>query len=136
MSTKKSHQKMKNCLPKIPLTKRKTLSIGQAKDLMGLFKILANDTRLRILHSIASEKEMCVTEIAEKLDMGIQAISNQLQRLVDQGILCSDRKGNQIFYSIDDPCIFILLDKGLCLLEENEIDSNQLGNARILNKTK
>jgi DNA-binding transcriptional ArsR family regulator len=46
-----------------------------------------------------------------------QAVSNQLQRLVDREILAARRVGNSVFYRIADPCVSSLLDLGLCLTE-------------------
>lgn len=88
--------------------------------LMGVFKILANDTRLRLLHALARNGELCVTELAALVDMTPQAVSNQLQRLNGRTILESRRAGNQIFYRIVDPCVTALLDQGLCLTEDAE----------------
>ena len=47
-----------------------------------------------------------------------QAVSNQLQRLVDKGILGNVRSGTNIHYRIIDPCVMGLLDQGLCLTED------------------
>ena len=47
-----------------------------------------------------------------------QAVSNQLQRLSDMGILASRRHGTTISYRIVDPCVMSLLDQGLCLMED------------------
>jgi len=41
-----------------------------------------------------------------------QAVSNQLQRLVDKAILSNVRNGTNIHYRIVDPCIMSLLDQG------------------------
>ena len=49
-----------------------------------------------------------------------QAVSNQLQRLVDRGILGSRREGNSIHYRIVDLCVSSLLTQGLCLTEDAE----------------
>ncbi len=89
----------------------------QAQALMRLFKIFANDTRLRLLHTLVRENEVCVTDLAKAVEMKPQAISNQLQRLVDRGILGSRREGNNIFYRIIDPCVPVVLERGLCLIE-------------------
>ena len=89
----------------------------QAADLMRLFKGFANDTRLRLLHALVREGEICVTDLAAAVEMKPQAVSNQLQRLVDRGILGSRRDGNNIFYRIVDPCVPVLLERGLCLIE-------------------
>jgi len=71
-----------------------------------------------MLHALTRAREMCVTDLADALEMKPQAISNQLQRLVDKGMVASRRNGNNIFYRIVDPCVVSLLDSGLCLMED------------------
>lgn len=107
-----------SCTPKPQLTERPLLNIEKAENLSETFKILSNGTRLRILHALVRKSNLSVSEIAEQLKMKPQAISNQLQRLVDKGIVRSYREGNFIRYSIVDPCIVNLLDQGLCLTED------------------
>jgi DNA-binding transcriptional ArsR family regulator len=80
--------------------------------------MLANDTRLRMLHALARAGELCVSELAAELELSPQAVSNQLQRLTDRRVLAARRDGSRIFYGIADPCVVGLLDLGLCLLEE------------------
>ncbi len=106
------------CPPKPALDQRPLISPEQAAGLMGVFKILANDTRLRLLHALARSGELCVTDLADAVEMKPQAVSNQLQRLVDRGILGSRRDGTSIIYTIIDPCVTTLLDQGLCLVED------------------
>ena len=103
---------------KPPLHERPLLRHEQAADLEKLFKILANDTRLRLLHAVVRAGELCVTELAHAVGMKPQAVSNQLQRLADRGILATRRNGNQMYYRIVDPCVTNLLNYGLCLLED------------------
>ncbi len=107
-----------SCPPKPVLRHRPLITAAQATALMGVFKVLANDTRLRLLHALARADEMCVGDLAQAVGMTPQAVSNQLQRLVDRGILGSRRNGNQIYYRIVDPCVTSLLDQGLCLTED------------------
>lgn len=83
-----------------------------------MFKLLANDTRLRLLHALVRAGEMSVGELSATVGMKPQAVSNQLQRLVDRGILGSRRDRNNIIYRIVDPCVVTLLDQGLCLSED------------------
>jgi DNA-binding transcriptional ArsR family regulator len=87
--------------------------------------MLANATRLRMLHALIREPEMCVTELAERVGMKPQAVSNQLQRLVDRGVLGSRRNGNNVLYRIVDPCVTSLLDQGLCLSEDARAAARQ-----------
>jgi DNA-binding transcriptional ArsR family regulator len=108
------------CPPKSKLDERPLISPEQAAELMDLFKVFANDTRLRLLHALARSGELCVGELADAVAMKPQAVSNQLQRLVDRGILGSRRNGTNIRYRIVDPCVPSLLDLGLCLTEDAE----------------
>jgi DNA-binding transcriptional ArsR family regulator len=106
------------CSPKPALDQRPLITPEQAAGLMAVFKVLANDTRLRLLHALARSGELCVTDLADAVDMKPQAVSNQLQRLVDRGILGHRRDGTSIIYTIIDPCVTSLLDRGLCLVED------------------
>jgi len=105
------------CEPKQVVFEKSPLSLSKVAELEKLFKLLGNQTRLRILHTLAQISELCVSDIAEAVDMKPQAVSNQLQKLVDSGILDTRRCGNQIYYRIIDSCVVTLLDRGICLLE-------------------
>jgi DNA-binding transcriptional ArsR family regulator len=59
-----------------------------------------------------------VGDLAEAAEMRPQAVSNQLQRLLDRGILSCRRNGTRIHYRIEDKCVARLLDQGLCLMED------------------
>lgn len=100
------------------LADRSLLTNRAARELARVFKVLANETRLRLLHALAREGELCVNELADALGMSPQAISNQLQRMSDRGIVAARREGTSIHYRITDPCVLVLLDHGLCLAED------------------
>lgn len=89
----------------------------KAADLEDFFKALANETRLRLLHLLSITGEMCVNDLAATLDMKPQAISNQLQKLAGFGVVDSRRNGVNIYYRIVNPCVQILLERGICMLE-------------------
>ena len=118
MKTKTATNTDAGCCIKPALKERPLLSPIQAGGLAAVFKVLANDTRLRLLHALVRAEELCVTDLAASLGMKPQAVSNQLQRLSDLGILASRRNGNSIFYRLVDLCVRSLLDQGLCLMEE------------------
>ena len=118
MKAKSRNQADAVCCAKIDLKQRPLLSIDQADGLAHVFKILANDTRLRLLHALVRDDEICVTDLATLVEMKSQAVSNQLSRLSDLGIVSSRREGNNIYYRLVDLCVRSLLDQGLCLLEE------------------
>jgi DNA-binding transcriptional ArsR family regulator len=100
-----------------PVEEQPLMTVPAATALMRLFKVFANDTRLRLLHALVRDGELCVTDLAEAVDMKPQAVSNQLQRLVDRGMLGSRRNGSNIYYRVVDPCVPVLLEHGLCLIE-------------------
>ena len=118
MNSRKLEPSLNACMPKPLLRDRTLLSLEQSLALATIFKVLANDTRLRILHALVREGEMGVMELADLLAMKPQAISNQLTRLADRGILGYRRNGNNIYYRIVDSCVIELLDHGLCLSED------------------
>lgn len=101
------------------LEQRVLLSPILAGQMSGLFKVLSNDTRLRLLHELIRTRESSVGELASALGMSLQAVSNQLARLTDWGILNNRRDGNTIFYRITNPCVYDLLDRALCIIDSN-----------------
>ncbi len=106
------------CSPRSPLGKRPLLSFIDAVKVMALFKVLANDTRIRLLHHLVRSGEASVTDIAKTLGMKPQAVSNQLQRLSDTRMVASRREGNSIYYRVMNGCVAPLLDLALCLMED------------------
>lgn len=106
------------CPPKPGLAERPLVSKREAHRLGAVFKMLANDTRLRLLHALVRARELCVNDLAAAVGMKPQAVSNQLQRLAGQSLVACRRHGSQFFYRILDPCAIELLDHGWCLAED------------------
>ncbi len=104
--------------PRPLLAARPLISSAQAVALERTFKVLGNTTRLRLLHALVKRPGLSVTALAETVGMKPQAVSNQLQRLVDKGIVSNARNGTNIHYRIVDSCVTGLLDQGLCLTED------------------
>jgi DNA-binding transcriptional ArsR family regulator len=100
------------------LTDRPLMTPIQAGGLSVVFKVLANDTQLRLLHALLRAGEPNVTDLAVSVGMKPQAVSNQLQRLSDLGIVAFRRDGNTIIYRVVDRCVSGLLDQGWCLMDE------------------
>ena len=108
------------CTPgKVALNDRPLLDEGGADALAGMFAVLAGGTRVRLLHALAREGELCVSDLAEQVGMRPAAVCNQLARLEDRRIVAARREGNRVFYRINDPCLPQLLHLGWCLLEES-----------------
>lgn len=106
------------CPPKSRLRERPLLAAAASSRLARLFKVLSNDTRLRLLHALARAGELCPTELARTVGMKPQAVSNQLVRLSDTGMLSHRREGNNVYYRVKNGCVAPLLDLALCLMED------------------
>lgn len=109
---------MAECPPKKKLHERPLLKRPQAVDVVALFRALGDGTRLRLVHALARDGELCVTDLTKAVGMKPQAVSNQLRRLVTRGVLSFRRDGSHVYYRIHDPCVIELLDRALCLIED------------------
>ena len=70
------------------------------QDLIKATKALSDETRLRILN-VLLERECCVCEIMQALDVSQTRASRNLGILEEAGFLKSRREGLWMFYTID-----------------------------------
>jgi ArsR family transcriptional regulator len=70
------------------------------KDILKLFKVLSDESRLRVLNLIL-ERECCVCEVMQALDISQSKASRTLNALYDVGILKLHKEGLWSLYSID-----------------------------------
>jgi len=73
---------------------------GVVKDLAGLFKLLADETRLRILDMLGARKELCVRDLWERLGQSQPAVSHHLGLLRMAGLVDTRHEGKHIYYRI------------------------------------
>lgn len=77
-----------------------------------LFKGFADSTRVHIL-SLLVGQELCVTDIAEAVELSQSAISHQLRILKQMQLIKFRREGKNILYSLADDHVKIILQTGL-----------------------
>ena len=77
-----------------------------------LFKGFADPTRVHIL-SLLAEREMCVSDIAEAVELSQSAISHQLRFLKQMHLIKFRREGKNIVYSLADDHVRTILQMGL-----------------------
>jgi len=70
------------------------------RELIKLFKALSDETRIRIL-KVLLERECCVCEVMQALDISQSRASRNLGILENAGFVKSRRDGLWIVYSID-----------------------------------
>jgi len=68
---------------------------------VDVYKALGDSNRLRIL-SMLAERELCVCEINEVLNVSMSTISSHLKILRNAGLVTSKKDGRWIFYSLSD----------------------------------
>ena len=69
-----------------------------------IIKAMAHPTRLFIVDQL-SHQERCVCELAQMVGADISTVSKHLSVLKSAGIVDDEKKGNQVFYTLQVPCI-------------------------------
>ncbi len=72
-------------------------SLGRKSE---LFKLLAAPLRMRVLFLLLQGRELCVCDLADVTGSRIPALSQQLRRLHDRGLLEKRREGRTILYRV------------------------------------
>jgi len=107
------------------------------RKLIKVFAALADETRIRIL-KILWERDCCVCEVMQSLDISQSRASRNLSILENAGYVSSSREGLWMVYSINkngNDCVISLLQiLNTCMEEERiiKLDKERLkGAARI-----
>ncbi len=88
-------------------------------NLAELFKIFGDATRIKILYAML-DAELCVNDIAGRLQMSQSSVSHQLRILKTSKLVKSRREGKSIFYSLDDEHVRFILSMGMEHIMEGE----------------
>lgn len=86
------------------------------EEVVATFKALSDPTRAQIVY-ILTQREYSVTELSENVPVSASAVSHHLAKLRALGLVRSHRKGNQVFYSIDDSHVAALFREALYHLD-------------------
>jgi len=86
-------------------------------DLADLFKVFGDSTRIKILF-VLFEREVCVCDIAQLLDMTQSAISHQLRVLKQNHLVKNRREGKSVLYSLADDHVKTIIGQGFEHIEE------------------
>jgi len=79
---------------------RATVSDGAIRELSNTFKLLSDETRLRILFYLAQNRELHVTDLCDRLGQSQPAVSHHLALLRVSGLIEPRREGKHNFYSV------------------------------------
>ena len=104
---------------KIEEVKIKEPTRNEILSLSNMFKLFADDTRLRII-CILIKEELCVCDICEALGLNQSTVSHQLQLLRSSSLVKYRRDGKQIFYSLQDEHVERIISQALEHILEEE----------------
>ena len=82
------------------------------EEIAELFKGFCDPTRVHIL-SLLQQRECCVNQIAEAVELSQSAISHQLRLLKQMHLIKFRREGKNILYSLADDHVRTILEMGL-----------------------
>ncbi|AWW30864.1 transcriptional regulator [Echinicola strongylocentroti] len=94
---------------------------------MRVFKALSEEPRVRIIHLLIQNKEMCISDLEHILDFTQTKTSRHLAYLKNAGLVGSKRIDQWTFYYILDEAvdiinqIFKFIEKDVNLLRDQEI---------------
>ena len=80
--------------------------------LADMFRVLGDPTRVRILDALA-DGELCVHEIADRVEISESAVSHQLRLMRTMRIVRGRREGRCVYYTLDDQHVLSLFQQGL-----------------------
>ncbi len=95
------------------------------RDLAQLFKVLADETRLRILEMLGRRKELCVRDLWERLGQSQPAVSHHLGLLRMAGLVDTRHEGKHIYYRIDEQ----RFDELMTLIQSTQVGTEMLSHA-------
>lgn len=70
------------------------------KSLIHFFKLLSDETRLRIIMLLAQE-QLCVCELHGLLELSQPKVSKHLSKLKDLGIVSDEKQDKFVFYKLN-----------------------------------
>lgn len=115
------------------MTKTHSLEPTQFQAVGRLFGVLADPTRLTILHLLKTGPAN-VSELVDKTGLKQANVSKQLGVMYDVGLLSRQREGNQVYYAIREPLIFQLCDLVCLKLQRDAQTQLELHQATALQR--
>lgn len=83
-------------------------------ELAKLMRTAGDESRLKILCVIFGKKKVCVSDIAEDLNLSIAIVSHHLQVMSKEGLVVSIREGKRICYKLPEDAFINDLKKFVC----------------------
>jgi len=76
------------------------LEPAAARDLAGLFKALADPTRVAIVNRLSAAPEVCVCDLTAAFDLSQPTVSHHLKVLREAGLVEAEGRGTWAYYRL------------------------------------
>jgi ArsR family transcriptional regulator, lead/cadmium/zinc/bismuth-responsive transcriptional repressor len=83
------------------------------QDLAETFRVLSDPGRVRLISALLEGGELCVCDLAAVTGLSETACSHNLRLLRSHRLVRYRKQGRNVYYSLDDAHIRLLLDVGL-----------------------
>jgi len=80
------------------------------KRIAFILKTVAHPIRLGVVHLLETHPKLSVSEICESLNTEQSLTSHHLQNMKYKGILSSEREGRNIFYSLKEKDVSLIIE--------------------------
>lgn len=95
------------------------------QDIQGMakmFKVLADETRMKIAYALCQENELCVCDVANIIGSSMATASHHLRMLKQLGLAKYRKEGKLVFYSLEDEHVRQLIE--LASIHSKELVAN------------
>ena len=107
--------------PRVAASRTQMLDDATYVDLAEIFRALGDATRAKMVFSLL-QQDLCTCDLAELMGISESAVSQHLRVLRSLRLVKSRRAGKQVFHSLDDAHIAILLHVGLSHVRDGDAD--------------
>lgn len=107
---------------RVEATRARAIGPEEAAAAASLFRLLGDPGRVRMLCALLEAGELCVCDLAAVVDMAESSVSHSLRLLRTAGIVRHRRAGRQVFYSLDDAHVRLLLDISLQHIGHGQVE--------------
>ena len=108
---------------RVRATRERLIGRSDATQAADLFKLLGDPGRVQMLCALLEAGELCVCDLAAVVDMAESSVSHSLRLLRTAGIVRHRRSGRQVFYSLDDAHVRLLLDVSIEHVRHGAVES-------------
>ena len=95
---------------RVAATRVRALDNAGSVNVAGLFRLLGDPGRVRMLSALLEAGELCVCDLAAVVGMAESSVSHSLRLLRTAGVVAHRRAGRRVFYRLDDAHVRLLLD--------------------------